>query len=477
MTSTPRRWATIAALAGLALAGGARSDSLEERLEAAAGRLGSIRFGERERAHRELHALVATSPVRGVAWLRQRLTGTQELEARWRLERLLELLGAERWRRLPPSPIVPRFAYAAARTRHGILVWGGDAGRGRREAVSDGALFDPARWTWKRLSPSPLSPRRDAQAWVVGERVLLWGGNGGTAPDWQEFADGAWYDPARDAWERIPAPGAGDVSRPLGLWTGRQLLVCVDRVGGGPWRGWLREPASGRWRDLPGPPGSGPMGWMGRERFAWGDHVLLREAVLDPAAGAWRPLPAPPPMGFRPSLFWTGTKLVAVGDGGRKVAVLRPARKGWLKLPPAPVRAEASAHLLDPGRLLFFAEQEAAVLDLERGSWSVLPRPPGKLLGQSSWVGRVGDEVLFLSGFLDGRDGLRLALDRPVWKTLVPSGIDGPAHCRPFFTPRGVFYWGGLTDSGAPHEAGAWLELAGGALRKPEEASERPEDE
>jgi Galactose oxidase, central domain len=91
------------------------------------------------------------------------------------------------WRRLPPSPVSPRKGEAVSWTGHELILWSGALGEfspssvgfedPANELASDGAAYNPATNTWRRLSRSPITPRQDAAAVWSGQEVLIIGGN------------------------------------------------------------------------------------------------------------------------------------------------------------------------------------------------------------------------------------------------------------------------------------------------------------
>ncbi|MCA1843121.1 MAG: hypothetical protein LC792_07995, partial [Actinobacteria bacterium] len=107
----------------------------------------------------------------------------------------------EGWRPMSPAPLEGRTANPVWTGRE-MLVWGGSSCTGNPcrspnvQALGDGAAYDPASDTWRRIAASPLTPRTaSTQVWT-GKELLVWGGDAGT----QSLADGAAYDPATGRW-------------------------------------------------------------------------------------------------------------------------------------------------------------------------------------------------------------------------------------------------------------------------------------
>ena len=179
-------------------------------------------------------------------------------------------------------------------------------------------------------------------AWT-GHEVLVWG----RATHSRDIADrtpmrneGARYDPVANRWRPMstvnaPEPRVGAV----GVWTGRELLVCGGlawiplpsvaemrpAIGAGRY-----DPATDSWRPMSTPgdssgrvpllAGGTRAVWTGREMIVWrGSPSDVERAPLaaryDPVADAWRPMStdgAPPPRDW-PELVWTGHELLVSG--------------------------------------------------------------------------------------------------------------------------------------------------------------------
>ena len=221
----------------------------------------------------------------------------------------------DRWRPIAASPLAPRAEPVAVWTGQAMVVWSGT------NAV-DGALYDPAADTWRKLAPSPLEAREGATAAWTGKEVLIWSGaasslsaSGGVA-----LPDGAAYDPARDAWRRLPAsPLAGRVA-PSSVWTGQELVIW----GGNPGQpqvfgdGAAYNPASDAWRPIAAAPVASRAGaltvWNGTEMVLWGG--------LGPGGPAALPTRGEPPVGG----FDGG--IIPLGDG----VAFNPATNTWRRL-------------------------------------------------------------------------------------------------------------------------------------------------
>lgn len=148
------------------------------------------------------------------------------------------------WRELDPPPLVD-----AERRSHGFAVWTGSeliVGGGR--AVTEEA--ESVSRTLVRENRGPTDDERRA----LQSRAM---------------SDVAAYDPATDAWRRLPdAPQPVDgVERYADIWTGDRVLVWSNG------RPMLLDPDAGQWTVGPELPGGyrqeAPAVWTGRELVVW----------------------------------------------------------------------------------------------------------------------------------------------------------------------------------------------------------------
>jgi len=346
-------------------------------------------------------------------------------------------LASGRVRSLPSHPVVDRFATAAiAWTGRELLVWGG---MGRDRLVhADGAAFDPATGRWRPLPSAPQAQqfdRRNGHAVWTGRELLVWGGtapeDGARAEGPMRPGDGLAYDPARDAWRRLPAPPRPlPPSAGLALWTGRKLLVVdaeADReVAEGGLAGAAYDPVADRWRMLPASPrlgGGQLLGrtvlWAGTRLLVWtfwtrpggpapispdSDGVALW--AYDPAADRWTTLPAPsgPVQSslVRSTLAWNGREVLAVQntteippDPPRFAGRYDPEGDRWAAIaaPPRRVPFGDDAALVWTGAALLAGGDDA--YDPAADRWWRLPAPGGwRWVGAGPPVRRLGGGVL-----------------------------------------------------------------------------------
>jgi hypothetical protein len=237
------------------------------------------------------------------------------------------------WRILPDAPVRPRTNQTLVWTGREAIVWGGIGHTEKDGAIgnlADGAAYDPASNTWRRIATSPLAPRNGHVAVWTGTEMIVWGG--GSLNDEQAYLpEGAAYDPARDAWRVLPDAPIHTRSAATAVWTGTRMLVYGGvyhtASGGQPYAdGAAFDPSTGKWEKLP----VGPLGfregsvsvWTGRQMIIWGglwDPYApgLAAAAYDPQARQWTRLPKDPlAVRYYPRMVWTGVE--AIVWGGRE---------------------------------------------------------------------------------------------------------------------------------------------------------------
>ena len=183
---------------------------------------GSI-FGSSESGSAEPWRMLPSAPIEIDAGLTSVWTGEEMLVSGLTAAPDGSLLGAVEvaaaydpetngWRRLGAPPKTESSCRrSAVWTGTEMLVWG-----------CGPTAFNPQADRWRRLPAAPIGAPGLA-VWT-GRELIGWGG--GCCGD--ATADGAAYDPAGNTWRRLaPSPLAGSQS-PLGAWTGRELILFVS---------------------------------------------------------------------------------------------------------------------------------------------------------------------------------------------------------------------------------------------------------
>ena len=317
------------------------------------------------------------------------------------------------WQMLPEAPIAGRSDAAAVWTGTEMIVWGG---QGQRDgALDDGAAYNPSNRTWRTIAPAPISRRAPATAVWTGTEMIVWGdqdgsGSGGAG------RDGATYDPATDSWRRIAFAPVESTDAHWGIWTGDEMLVAGYDPVSEDMALAAYDPTDDVWREV-AIPESGPPDavWAGTELLVWfpapggeGGPVPNHGYALG-EDGSWRRLADPPPtepaidiFPFVP-LVWTGE--VVVGKRHYDTQVYDPATDtyaegegGWGWVRGADVWT--GRVVLDWGG----SEREgdsyrSTGVAYDPGSDTVTPLPPSPLEGRQSpaavWT---GEEMLVWGG-------------------------------------------------------------------------------
>jgi len=279
----------------------------------------------------------------------------------------------------------------------------------------------PGVGTWRTLPPAPITSLSDS-VWTGTEMLLF----GRTYADSRMTVVGAGYSPATRAWRRLrPAPPVQIAEGAIGaVWTGSEALVYGAAFSG------AYDPATNRWRSLPGPVGSGysVLVWTGRLVIGWGGGccgaVSADGAEYNPATNSWRALPAAPLSGRHTVGAWTGTEMILAGGndarGGifRDAAAYNPATRTWRRLPPLPAPRGAATAIWDGSEVLI------------AGGWG-LPAP-------------AGDHFRLYATALAYNPGTNR------WRTL-PTGDPGRVDHVAVWTGQTLLVWGGRTL-----RAGTW---------------------
>jgi hypothetical protein len=223
-----------------------------------------------------------------------------------------------RWKALPADPLAPRDAVITAWTGHEFLAVGG-------QPSSDGAPFtgadayDPQTGRWQLLPSFPLTARATAASAWTGYGLLVWGGSsalgsrGGLS---QALSDGAILDPAKRHWSVLPAGPLPALTGPVAVTDGADKVIILGGVlvtssaGNTPVsrRVASYDPATRTWRSLPALPAVAGHDLVSVTAVRWGSRILVAATwqhvvhtgigatsgtggvdlfLLDPSRGQW----------------------------------------------------------------------------------------------------------------------------------------------------------------------------------------------
>ena len=297
------------------------------------------------------------------------------------------------WETLPESPLAPRAAATGVWTGTEVLIWGGAAPVGLPwRSFDDGAAYNPAKQSWRRLPAAPIPGRWDVPPIWTGEEMIVVSGTFGPT---DRARMNAAYDPEVDAWRVLSEPPHPVPRGASAVWTGTEVLIWGGYMSSaGSDRGLAYEPVEDAWRELARAPIAARIdhaaGWTGEEMIVWGGRALDnpgREpgAAYDPSEDSWRVI-ADGPLAPRdsPHMAWTGSSMLVVG-GTRPQGNLRdgaaydPGTDTWTAVPAAP-RDDLSTVIWTPYGVLARGGQE----------WTARPQPPhmAALLppGDEEWI-------------------------------------------------------------------------------------------
>jgi hypothetical protein len=267
----------------------------------------------------------------------------------------------------------------------------------------------------------------------TGKDMLIFGGSGTCCA----YSDGAAYDPATNTWRKlapIPASLGGNLtdSGSYAVWTGKVMVAWgfFERSGRRTLAAATYNPAANSWTIGAVAPAQAPLFgdafWTGKQMIVWGSSYAVGDApglqgptfghlegfAYDPATEEWSTLPASPlgQAGRNATLaVWTGRYLVVGGGDSRTglhkdAAAYDPVTNSWMRLPDAPVGFEGNGTAPDIWTGSSVITIQDAVrggrplsLDLATRSWSLGPMSPvpGRQEAREFWT---GSEVLVWGG-------------------------------------------------------------------------------
>lgn len=314
------------------------------------------------------------------------------------------------WTRLSDSPLSPREGSAAAYVGGEVVFVGGysgqpcppnaDCARPEDAVERDGAAYDLATGTWRRIADAPGPVPDMAPTAVIGEHLYV-------------LADETLlvWDSVGDSWDEATPPRA--IRWGALVADGTRLVVASGSDENGVQPDRVLDTSTGEWSTLPEDPlkpsfdrmiTATPEGLVltAKPIQANGgpaDPALVHAAVLPPGGETWQPLPASDQLGgWRWS--WTGRRLVdptlGGADGGETNnfgrvipygGLLDPATGAWSRLPDAPGEQTGGWRVEAPGGPLVAAE--GWLYDDAEGAWTRLPRPEDSPAtpGPAVWAG------------------------------------------------------------------------------------------
>jgi hypothetical protein len=214
-------------------------------------------------------------------------------------------------------------------------------------APARGLAYDPAANSWRRIATAPISARYGATLVWTGTEAILWGGG---PREGRANRTGAAYSPASDTWRRLPRSPLG-LNLASGMWTGREMLVFGSLLNGRNWAatrtsvGSAYDPAADAWRRIPRSSLSAQAtsaAWVGERMVAW-DHEVHSQ-TYNPQRNRWtRPIKMP--LAFNecyPDSVTVGDRLFAFFCGD--AALYDPSAREWRRLHGGPLARVIRSH-------------------------------------------------------------------------------------------------------------------------------------
>ena len=323
------------------------------------------------------------------------------------------------WRRLPSAPIAPSGGVVSVWTGRQMLIFG-RAPVEPLTSVNVAGAYNPSLDTWQLLAPPPGpagSYEGQYSAVWTGREMLVSG------PLTREA-----FNPVTNLWRSLPKSAVPDG---IVVWTGREMIgwgggCCGDASS----EGAAYNPTTNKRRTLarsPLAPEQRPIGaWTGRELILFVSGInpasgkrwparMARAAAYNPVTDTWRRIATPPAERSTANAVWNGREALIVGGTGApnaRTGVRFPAAVGfaynpgtnhWRRLAPMPSGRAGAAAVWTGKRLLIWGgttstpsgvklvtPNRGLAYDPKANRWSPLPRAPllGRLDPTAVWTGR-----------------------------------------------------------------------------------------
>lgn len=270
---------------------------------------------------------------------------------------------------------------------------------------------EPAAGIWSRLDDNDLNPRQGHAVVSTGSGLFVWGGHDGDV----SFVDGAYYDSATGSWRRLPpSPLPPQRSDAVAVWTGTEVVVMngvSENV-----KAAAFDPATFTWRTLDDPAVDNAANGSSKAVVVDGKVTLFsvfedgaapenQVAVLDPSGANWTVATPPPvPLDSGVRLVATGSTVIAVGTGTTaggcwtlRLFEYAPSTDTWRELPAGPVSDRSEPLVVWTGTELFVgggatcangvashtSSRDGALLDLDTLTWRPTAEAPASIY--ASW--------------------------------------------------------------------------------------------
>lgn len=260
---------------------------------------------------------------------------------------------ADAWAPLAAEPFTTRVGSVLASVAGSLIVWSGSPKAYRFASadspVAGGMRLDGTAWREMQAKGAPSARAGAVHVWT-GRELVVWGGRKG-----KPITNGAAYDPATDTWRRLSAKNAATTHNGEYLWSGTELWlwggahVSVRTGISKSSAGFAYDPAADAWRALADVPGdkddllnaraitrlADAALYVRREDSTGSDDDRCAAWRYDPRADLWEPCTPPPEVrGGEPSFLDCDGRIVLAL--GAQLFEYLPMRDAWARLPAIP---------------------------------------------------------------------------------------------------------------------------------------------
>ncbi len=315
------------------------------------------------------------------------------------------------WAPFAAGPLSPRGEPKAAWTGTELVIVGGLALEQYR-SLSDGAAYNPATKTWRRIADLPVPGRVHAVSATSGGILAL--SHPGTDYSVFKGTNAHVYDVASDSWRAVPPPTA--FTYPRAFWTGTENVVWGAEGGA------VLNPSTGAWRAIPpvsvagattsGLASGGVAQWIAEASalavegdYDARDGSPVRSALFlfSPATNRWRKASDPPRSLGHGGSFVVGAFEVfdSLDQGGAKPLAYDAKRDTWRELDALDGDRDGgtayfTGHDIGDGRGVVRVGSSAKpllMLDLASGNWAHAASP-GRLPAPDAVMAWTGQALL-----------------------------------------------------------------------------------
>lgn len=340
----------------------------------------------------------------------------------------------------PPGSTSPggRYGNVSLAVGNRYFIWGGVSPFLGID-YTDGGIYDPAANSWSAIATTSLGVRQNVCAAAVGTKVVIWGGDDGSA----DFGNGAVYDSSSDTWSTMATSGAPSArTLPACVSTGSTVIVA---------NGFSHSTGS----------------------------VATGGAIYTPSTNSWSAIsttnqPSTIPFSpiYPPVQTWTGTEMILYDPFGVTGARYNPTTNVWTAMSTAGAPTmrlyshsawTGSLFLVWGGYDLMSGTNTGARYNPSTNTWSAMTTtgaPDARVWASHAWLGSVfvvyGGISLQTSQVLT--DGKRYNPVTNTWASVSSVGAPSGRYYQSFAPVNGqMIVWSGVDMSNSIQFADLYL--------------------